>query len=265
MNNGQHTPHSPSAATQAPNVRAEASPGFRAPAEPPRLSDGTGNPAQHAAWREVDGYFNDAFLSEDAALVEARRSGTNTTMPGAEIARNQGAFLSMLTQISGARRVLEFGTLAGYSTICFARAVGERGAVTTLELSPENAEVARANFVRAGVEARVQVLLGPAAESAQHLIDQAVEPFDLVFIDADKPNNPKYLAAALELTRPGAVIVIDNVVRSGAVNEPGSVDPAVLGVRQVVSDIADDDRLEAVALQTVGEKGWDGLVVARRR
>lgn len=265
MNNDPETPSSPLSATRSPNAQADAGSGVRAPSAPPRLSAGTGDPAQHAAWRAVDDFFNDALLSEDAALAEARRSGTNTTMPGAEIARNQGAFLNMLTQISGARRVLEFGTLAGYSTICFARAVGENGAVTTLELSPENAEVARANFVRAGVEARVQVLVGPAAESAQHLIDQAVEPFDLVFIDADKPNNPKYLAAALELTQPGAVIVIDNVVRGGAVIEPDSVDPAVLGVRQVVRDIAADDRLEAVALQTVGEKGWDGLVVARRR
>jgi predicted O-methyltransferase YrrM len=143
--------------------------------------------------------------------------------------------------------------------------VGEQGHVVTLELEERNAAVARQNFVRAGVADRVEVRVGAAADSARALVDAGVEPFDLVFIDADKPSNPVYLAAALELTRSGAVIVVDNVVREGAVLDPGSADPRVQGVRAVVDAIAANPELEATALQTVGSKGWDGMVVARRR
>lgn len=178
---------------------------------------------------------------------------------------NQGASLGLLTQITGARRVLEFGTLAGYSTIWFARAVGPTGLVVTLELEPENADIAQNNLERAQVADRVNLLIGPATESAQQLIDQGVDPFDLVFIDADKANNPQYLAASLQLTGPGAVIVIDNVVRNGAVVQPDSDDPRVQGVRALVDDIAANPDLEATALQTVGVKGWDGLILVRRR
>lgn len=216
-------------------------------------------------WRAVDDYFSDALVNEDAALIAARDSGSSTTMPNAEVAANQGALLGMLVQIAGARRVLEFGTLAGYSTIWFARAVGETGQVVTFELEEANAAVARANLTRAGVADRVDVIVGPAAESAQQLIDGGSEPFDFVFIDADKPSNPAYLAATLELTRPGAVIVIDNVVRDGTVVDADSDDPRVQGVRQVVADIAADPRLDATALQTVGVKGWDGVIVLRRK
>lgn len=216
-------------------------------------------------WRAVDDYFSDALVGEDAALVAARDSGASTTMPNAEVAANQGALLGMLVQIAGARRVLEFGTLAGYSTIWFARAVGETGRVVTFELEEQNAAVARENLTRAGVADRVDVIVGAASDSAQQLIDSGAEPFDFVFIDADKPSNPAYLAAALELTRPGAVIVIDNVVRDGAVADTDSDDPRVQGVRQVVADIAEDPRLEATALQTVGVKGWDGVIVLRRK
>jgi len=186
-------------------------------------------------------------------------------MPNAEVAANQGALLALLTQISGARRVLEFGTLAGYSTVWFARAVGAKGHVVTLELEEQNAAVARENLERAGVSERVEVLVGPASATAQRLIDQGTEPFDLVFIDADKPSNPAYLAAAIELTAPGAVIVIDNVVRDGAVVNADSVDPRVQGVREVVDAISANPDLDATALQTVGEKGWDGLIIAHRR
>lgn len=186
-----------------------------------------------AAWREVDDYFTGALISEDDALVEARRSCADTTMPNAEVAANQGALLALLAQVSGARRVLEFGTLAGYSTIWFAHAVGETGRVVTLELEESNAAIARENLRRAGVSDRVEVLEGAAADSAAALIDGRTEPFDLVFIDADKPNNPRYLAAAMELTRPGSLIVIDNVVRNGAVTDAASADPRVQGVRAV--------------------------------
>lgn len=221
--------------------------------------------ASEPAWRAVDGYFTQSLVPEDAALVAARDSGAQTTMPNAEVAANQGALLGLLVQVTGARRILEFGTLAGYSTIWFARAAGETGQVVTFELEETNAAVARANFDRAGVADRIEVIVGPAAKSAQQLIDASAPPFDFVFIDADKPSNPVYLDAALQLTRPGAVIVIDNVVRDGAVVDPDSNDPRVRGVREVVAAIADNPMLDATAIQTVGIKGWDGLIVLQRK
>ncbi|MFE9247280.1 O-methyltransferase [Nocardiopsis sp. NPDC006938] len=218
-----------------------------------------------SAWRDVDDYFIEALVSEDEALVAARESGATTTMPNAEVAANHGALLGLLVQIAGAKRVLEFGTLAGYSTIWFARAVGDDGNVITLELEEQNAAIARENIARAEVQDRVEVRVGPAADSARELIDSGAPPFDLVFIDADKPSNPRYLEAALELTRSGAIIVIDNVVRDGAVVQPDTNDARVHGVREVVDDISRNPGLEATALQTVGLKGWDGLIIARRK
>lgn len=218
-----------------------------------------------AAWRDVDDYFTDLLVEEDEALVAARASGRRTTMPNAEVAANQGALLGMLVRIAGARRVLEFGTLAGYSTIRLARAVGPEGRVVTFELEEQNTEVARENLTRAGCADRVEVIVGSASDEAQRLIDERAEPFDFVFIDADKPSNPRYLAAARELTRAGAVIVIDNVVRDGAVVDSRSDDPRVQGVRGAAAAIAADPELEATAVQTVGVKGWDGLLIARRR
>lgn len=167
-------------------------------------------------------------------------------------------------EIVGARRILEFGTLAGYSTIWMARAAGPERQVVTLELEATNAAVARRNLERAGVADRVTVLEGPAVGSARTLIEEGTAPFDLVFIDADKPNNPAYLEAALRLTRPGAVIVIDNVVRNGGVTDERSTDRSVQGVRAVVEGIAARGELTATALQTVGIKGRDGLIIARR-
>lgn len=232
----------------------------------PRNSQQT--PVNHyessAPWREVDAYFTDALVDEDAALVAARDSGHRTTMPNAEVAANQGALLGLLTTMSGATRVLEFGTLAGYSTIWFARAVGPSGQVVSFELEQSNAEIARENLQRARVGDRVDVRVGAAADLLGDLIASTPAPFDLVFIDADKPSNPTYLAAAMELTASGAVIIIDNVVRDGAVADPTSDDPRVRGVRAVIEDVAADPRLDATALQTVGVKGWDGLLIAHR-
>lgn len=236
---------------------------------PPRTPVASAAPANRYAsapeWRAVDDYFAGALVGEDDALARARESSARTTMPHAEVAAHHGAFLGLIAEISGARRVLEFGTLAGYSTIWLARAVGDDGAVVTLELDAGNADVARQNFHRAGVADRIELIEGPAADSAQRLIDGGAAPFDLVFIDADKPSNPLYLEAALALTRSGSVIVIDNVVRDGAVVDGDSADPRVIGVRQVVAMIAAHADLTATALQTVGVKGWDGVIVARRR
>ena len=221
--------------------------------------------AAEPEWRAVDSYFAGLLVPEDEALAAARRSGQQTTMPDAEVAPNQGQLLALLCQMTGAARVLEFGTLAGYSTIWLARAAGSQGHVTTLEMEEQNAAIARSTLARAGVSERVDVIVGPAGDSANKLIADDVEPYDFVFIDADKPNNPAYLQAALALTHAGSVIVIDNVVRDGAVTDPSSPDPRVQGVRAVVADIAQDPRLEATALQTVGVKGWDGCTIIRRR
>ena len=217
------------------------------------------------AWRDVDEYFAGTLALEDEVLVAARESGRDTTMPNAEVAANQGALLGLIVQMTGGRRILEFGTLAGYSTIWLARSAGPDGRVVTLELEQANADIARANLERAGLADRVRILVGSASESARALIDSDAEPFDVVFIDADKPNNPVYVDAALRLTGPGAVIIIDNVVRDGAVVDDGTADARVHGVRQALADIASHPSLDATAIQTVGVKGWDGLVVARRQ
>jgi predicted O-methyltransferase YrrM len=213
-------------------------------------------------WGEVDDYLVRAVVDEDEVLVAARAAGRAAGLPAIEVTPNQAALLALLCRMSGARRVLELGTLAGYSTIWFARAVGEQGHVTTLEIDPAHAAVARANFERAGVADRVRLVEGPAADSVQAMVDAGEEPFDLVFIDADKPGNPRYLEAAVALSRPGTVIVVDNVVRQGAVADAASQDPSVVGSRGVLEAMGRNPRLTATALQTVGAKGWDGFALA---
>ncbi|MGJ9372615.1 O-methyltransferase [Nesterenkonia sp. CF4.4] len=211
----------------------------------------------------VDTYLATHLVHEDQALGDTRRSSAETATPGIDVTANMGAFLGLLVQISGATRVLEFGTLAGYSSIWMARAMDDDGAVVTLDIDPEAAQVARRNFDAAGVAERVKVRVGPALDSAHALIEERAEPFDLVFIDADKANNPHYLEASLALSHPGTVIIIDNVVRSGAVLEQDSTDPEILGIRTLLELIEADERLSATALQTVGLKGWDGFLLAR--
>jgi predicted O-methyltransferase YrrM len=214
-------------------------------------------------WHEVDAYLVETLITEDDALVAAREAAVLTTMPGAAVAPNQGALLALWVRMTGSTRVLEFGTLAGYSTLWLARAVGEGGHVTTLEVAAQNAAVARDNLERGGVLDRVDIVVGPAADSARRLIENDTPPYDFVFIDADKPSNPVYLQAALALSHVGTVIVIDNVVRGGAVVDAEDRDPRVLGVRSALEAIAKDPRLEATAVQTVGSKGWDGLAICR--
>ncbi|MFI6510471.1 O-methyltransferase [Streptosporangium sp. NPDC050855] len=210
-------------------------------------------------WRAVDDYFVATLVGEDAALAQARRSSRDAGLPDHEVAPNQGALLSLLARMCRARRVLEIGTLGGYSTIWLARAAEH---VTTLEADAEYARLARRNLEHAGVADRVDVIVGAAADGLDELIARRAEPYDLVFIDADKPNNPRYLEASLRLTRSGSVIVADNVVRDGAVTDPGSTDERVRGVRRFLEQVAADPRLDATALQTVGSKGWDGFALA---
>lgn len=228
-------------------------------------SRGADNVEENPLWAEVDEYFHDVLGLEDEALRRVREATAEAGLPAIEISAPQAALLAMLCRIVGARRVLEFGTLGGYSAAVLARALGDDDEVVTLEIDPRHAEVARENLGLAGVADRVEVLVGPAAESAQRLVDTGAAPFDLVFIDADKPNNPRYLELALQLTRPGSVIVVDNVVRHGGVANEESDDPMVHGSREVLRLIGEHERLEATALQTVGAKGWDGFAIARVR
>jgi predicted O-methyltransferase YrrM len=209
-------------------------------------------------WRAVDGYLADTLVDEDEALVSARAGARGAGLPAHEVAPNQGALLALLARLGGARRVLEIGTLAGYSTIWLARAVEH---VTTIEVDPGYAELAARNLAAAGVADRVELLVGAAVDRLAELVAGGVPTYDLVFIDADKPNNPAYLAAALRLTRPGSLIIADNVVRDGAVVDPDCPDDRVRGVREFLELVRADPRLEATALQTVGVKGWDGFAL----
>jgi predicted O-methyltransferase YrrM len=209
-------------------------------------------------WAEVDRYLTDRLIADDPALEAAIEASTAAGLPPHEVAPNQGKLLELLARAAGATRVLELGTLGGYSTICLARALPPDGSLITLESVPEYAEVARANIERAGLSAAVEVRVGPAPETLPRLRG----PFDLIFIDADKQHNPEYLEWSLRLSRPGTLILADNVVRGGAVIEAGDDDPRTQGVRHFVEMVADDPRLSATAIQTVGSKGWDGFVLA---
>ncbi|MGO1523597.1 MAG: O-methyltransferase [Nesterenkonia sp.] len=214
-------------------------------------------------WAAVDRYFIDQLIVEDQALTAARESSSDTLFPGIDVAPNMAGLLSLLVQISGARRILEIGTLAGYSAIWMARAAGPAGRVITCELEETNAQVAQRNLEQAGVADRVEIVLGRAADSLTNMVDTGTEPFDLVFIDADKESNPLYLEAAVQLSRPGTVILIDNTVRGGAVLQQDSEDQATVGTRKLIEAIGADDRLTATSMQTVGLKGWDGFTLVR--
>ncbi|MEU8033947.1 O-methyltransferase [Streptomyces sp. NPDC049099] len=213
-------------------------------------------------WTAVDDYFNGLLVEEDDALLAAAENSDAAGLPAIQVAPNQGKLLNLLARLQGARRILEIGTLGGYSTIWLARALPEDGRMVTLESDPDYAAVATANIARAGLEHVVDVRVGKAQDSLPRLAAEDAGPFDLVFIDADKPSNPKYLEWSLKLTRPGSVIVGDNVVRDGAVTDAGSDDPRVQGVRRFTELIAGHPRLTATTLQTVGSKGYDGFTLA---
>ena len=220
----------------------------------------------------VDDYFTAELVQEDQALRDTAAGDVRSTAPGIAVSAPQGKLLALLAEMIGARRVLEFGTLAGYSTLWLARAVGPTGQVLSLELQEQNAAVARENpavarqsLAAAGVGDRVEIRVGPAVETSAALVAERPDPFDLVFIDADKPNNPTYLEATMALTRPGSVIVLDNVTRQGRVADPDSSAPDADGVRTALRMVAEDPRLDATALQTVGVKGWDGFALIYRR
>jgi len=213
-------------------------------------------------WAEVDRYFGDLLRPADQALEAALRANRKAGLPAIDVSRLQGKFLFLLARIAEARRILEIGTLGGYSTICFARALPRGGRIVTLELEPRHAEVAQANLRNAKVLNRVDLRVGRAVDSLAKLAAEKGEPFDLIFIDADKPSNPEYFKWALKLARPGTVIVVDNVVRDGEVVDAKSRDADVQGTRLMFRKMAAERRVSATVLQTVGAKGYDGLALA---
>ncbi|MFA3874132.1 O-methyltransferase [Streptomyces sp. MMCC 100] len=214
-------------------------------------------------WDDVDTYFITHLAQDDDALASARRESDAAGLPPVNVAANQGKLLQLLAQIQGARTVLEIGTLGGYSTIWLARALPADGRLVTLEYSARHAEVAVRNITRAGLDGLVDVRVGPALESLPKLADENPPPFDLVFIDADKGNNPGYLEWALKLTSTGSLIVIDNVVRGGRVADAGETADDVRGTRAAIELIGSHPRLSGTAVQTVGAKGYDGFALAR--
>jgi predicted O-methyltransferase YrrM len=211
-------------------------------------------------WEAVDQYFLGKIIGQDAALEEAQRAAEAAGLPPISVTAAQGKLLHLLVRMHGARKVLEIGTLAGYSTIWMARALPPAGKLITLEYETKHAEVARSNIERAGVAGLVEVRIGEALKTLPTLESEG--PFDLVFIDADKENNASYFQWALKLSRPGSVIIVDNVVREGKVVDPDSTDEKVLGTRRVIDLIGAEPRVSATAIQTVGGKNYDGFVLA---
>lgn len=213
-------------------------------------------------WEALDRFFVDTLLPDDPVFADALRAAEEAGLPPINVSAPQGMLLHILVRVVGARRVLEIGTLAGYSGIWIAKGIGAGGSLTTLEVDPHHAEVAERNFERAGLTGAVDLRLGPALESLARLEEEGGGPFDLVFVDADKETYPDYVRWALRLTAPGSLIVVDNVVREGRVLDPGDTDPVVAGTREAIELIGAEPRLAATALQTVGTKGYDGFAVA---
>lgn len=213
----------------------------------------------HDQWTAVDDYFAGHLVPADDALDAALAASAAAGLPPIQVSRTQGRLLRLLASINGAGAILEIGTLGGYSTICLAKGMKTGGHVVTLEIDEKHADVARANFARAGLTDTIDLRLGRAIDTLPTLEG----PFDLIFIDADKQSNPDYFAWAMRLSRPGTVIVVDNVARNGRVIESSSDDAVINGTRRVVELIGKEPRVTATAIQTVGEKGYDGFILAK--
>ena len=211
-----------------------------------------------ARWIAVGTYFSELLAAPDAQLDATLDENEAAGLPAHDLSATQGKMLALFVRMTRAVRVLEIGTLGGYSTIWMARALGEGGRLVTIEANERHAAVARRNIERAGLAERIDLRVGAALD----VLPSLEGPFDLIFIDADKPNNPAYLRWAMRLARPGTVIVGDNVVRGGAVTDAASDDPNVQGVREFLRIIAEAPSLDGTAIQTVGEKGWDGFALA---
>ncbi|HFK7185294.1 O-methyltransferase [Serratia odorifera] len=209
-------------------------------------------------WAGVDAYFSALLAPDDDVLQAALAANAAAGLPAHDVSATQGKMLALFTRMLRAARILEIGTLGGYSTIWMARALQPDGRITTLEANPQHAQVASSNIANAGLSGCVDIHIGAALA----ILPTLTGPFDLIFIDADKKNNPQYLQAAISLSRPGTVIIADNIVRGGAVIDAQSEDANVQGVRECLQMLADHPQLDATALQTVGEKGWDGFAMA---
>ena len=213
-------------------------------------------------WTAVDSYLTETLIRKDASLESALAANAAAGLPSIDVSPTQGKFLHLLARMQGAKRILEIGTLGGYSTIWLARALPPLGTLISLEFSPKHAAVAKENIAQAGLASIVEIRIGPAADSLAQLQAENAEPFDLIFIDADKPNNPTYLEWALKLSRKGTLIVVDNVIRDGQIADPNNPDPAITGTRTMFEMIGNNPRLSATALQTVGSKSHDGFALA---
>lgn len=220
------------------------------------------DPDELRAWAGVDAYFS-VLSPDDEHLRATTEAARNAGLPDIAVAPNQGKLLKLLAETAGARRILEIGTLGGYSTLWLARALPPGGTLVTLEIDPAHAEVARASLASAGVGDRVDVVLAPASQTLDRLLREGVEPFDLVFVDADKQSLARYVEQTLALSHPGTLVVVDNVVRGGRVVDADSADPSVQGVRRLVELLTDHPRLDATVVQTVGVKGHDGFALLR--
>jgi predicted O-methyltransferase YrrM len=213
-------------------------------------------------WRQVDQYFANALIAPGDGFSAALDANHKADLPAIDVTALQGKFLEILVRAINARRVLEIGTLGGYSTLWLARALPRDGLIVTLELEPRHAEVARHNLEAAGLAHRVELRIGPAAETLATLVEEHAAPFDFIFIDADKASYPEYLRWSMKLSRPGALIVADNVVRDGKVIDAESPDPNIQGVRRFTELIGAEPRLSTTVLQTVGSKGYDGFAIS---
>jgi predicted O-methyltransferase YrrM len=214
-------------------------------------------------WTAVDGYITDSLLPPDPALEAALRSSEAAGLPPIQVSPAQGKFLMLLARIQGARSILEIGTLGGYSAIWLARALPPDGRLSSLEVNPDYAKLARENVARAGLGNLVEIRVGRAIETLPMLAAEGRAPFDLVFIDADKPSNPDYFSWAMRMARPGTIIVVDNVVREGKVIDADSRDASIQGTRRLFERMGAEQRVTATAIQTVGGKGYDGFAIAR--
>jgi len=213
-------------------------------------------------WTSVDGYFNESVVGTDAALDAAAAAAAAAPLPPGSVTPAYGKLLHLLARAQNATRILEIGTLAGYSTIWLARAVPVNGRVMTLEVNARHADIARANVVSAGVADRVEIRVGPAVETMSQLARDGESAFDFTFIDADRPNAAAYFDWAVKLSRRGALIVVDNVVRKGRVLDSSNTDPDIVGIRRLIERLASDSRVSATVMQTVSSKGHDGFVLA---
>lgn len=214
-------------------------------------------------WTNIDAYFTDLLHDRDPILDTVLADSAKAGLPEIQVSVPQGKWLHLMVQLSGAKRVLELGTLGAYSTIWIARALPSDGRLITLEAEPLHVQVSRQNLAHAGLSEKVDVMEGAALDTLQQLIEQNVEPFDFVFLDADKENYPNYFPGILQLMHTGSVLIADNVVRDGAVIEPDHTDPRVQGVRQFNQLVADNPTINATGIQTVGTKGYDGYLIGR--